>query len=596
MNQQETDSGMDLSGIRHMLPVCFAVAALMLAAFVPAASAGGGVWRGFNPPSDTFPGSSVTENVPVRMKDGVILLANVTRPATAEGAPIEGRFPVVVEQTCYKKGVFTGPGKTADYARHGYVHVMVSVRGTGGSGGSFNVLDQTERMDGRRLVGWAARQSWSNGKVGVTGFSYMGASANRTAETNPPALKAAFVGGSPSDIYREFMAEGGVWSKGSSMWNTLANSGSDPAGTFREGAFLGMESGVFNWDLDMWRQRDVDVTNYKAPTMVYTGWEDIFFRSSPRQYRAMKLAPGRKQLVIGPWTHYSFPKSVGPGGAFDMTDMEMAWFDRWLKGKRNGITNLGPVTLFDQGVDKWKRYSSWPAKRVKFRRFYLNSKKSGSAVSLNDGSLVAGKEAGSRGADGGLDDPTAGACSRSLSQYTAGAIPATTPCNLDQRSEEDTALTYTTRPLPKRLHLNGALALTLHGKSTASDPLWVARISDVTPDGTSVPITQGSLLASRRELDRKRTVFAPNGDPVEPFHKHTKRSSKAPRPGTAHKLNIEILATDWVIRPGHRLRLTIAGADTGHFVPSATTPEQSGESTVLTGPGRQSFLTIGTTP
>ena len=99
------------------------------------------------------------------------------------------------------------------------------MRGTGASEGTFIVLDDREARDGYLVVEWAARQQWSSGSVGVTGFSYMGASATHTAEVRPPSLKAIFNGGSPTDVYREFFAAGGVWSYSSVLWNRLANSG-----------------------------------------------------------------------------------------------------------------------------------------------------------------------------------------------------------------------------------------------------------------------------------------------------------------------------------------------------------------------------------
>src|SRR4029077_13786654 len=108
-----------------------------------------------------------------------------------------------------------------------------------------------------------------------------------------------------------------------------------------------------------------------------------------------------------------------------------AWFDRWLKGIRNGIEKLGPVILFDQGVDEWSSYSQWPPEGVRYERLYLNGRASGSATSLNDGGLSGSLP--TRGSDTGLSDPDAGACSRSLIQFSAGAFSPTSPCNLDQR-------------------------------------------------------------------------------------------------------------------------------------------------------------------
>jgi predicted acyl esterase len=322
--------------------------------------------------------------------------------------------------------------------------VLVDVRGTGASEGTFIVLDDREARDGYLVVEWAARQQWSSGSVGVTGFSYMGASATHTAEVRLPSLKAIFNGGSPTDVYREFFAAGGVWSYSSVLWNRLANSGSEFEGSFREDAETGMESGELNWDNELWKDRAVDVTRFNAPTLVYTGWEDIFFRSTLRQYRDLRMSPGRKLVVVGPWVHYTFPKTIGPTGTETIDDFEIAWFDRWLKDIRNGIERLGPVILFDQGVDEWSSYSQWPPEGVRYERLYLDGRVSGSATSLNDGSLS--ESVPMRGSDTGLSDPNAGECSRSLIQFTAGAVPPTSPCNLDQRPEERTAFTYTTDP------------------------------------------------------------------------------------------------------------------------------------------------------
>ena len=108
-----------------------------------------------------------------------------------------------------------------------------------------------------------------------------------------------------------------------------------------------MESGELNWDNELWKDRAVDVTRFNAPTLVYTGWEDIFFRSTLRQYRDLRMSPGRKLVVVGPWVHYTFPKTIGPTGTETIDDFEIAWFDRWLKDIRNGIERLGPVILLE---------------------------------------------------------------------------------------------------------------------------------------------------------------------------------------------------------------------------------------------------------
>ena len=593
-----------------------ALAAVLAVAFPAAAGAASpeGVWNGFTPTAPTFATTSTQRDVELRMDDGVLLRANVYRPAAGDGAPVAGKLPVIVIQTCYGKdngfgGVSPGPPA---YTAHGYVVLLVDVRGTGSSEGRFGVLDRRESRDGYDVVEWAAKQPWSNGKVGVTGFSYMGASATHTAATAPPSLKAIVNGGSPTDVYREFMSEGGTWSNSSKLWNALANAGRTvvPAGpsadavrqlmaerpllpSFRDQAITrGMAAGTTNWDDAAWKERSVDVRKFRAPTLVFSGWVDLFFHSTPRQYRDLRMAPGRKQMVVGPWTHYSTPKAIGPSDADTITDLEIAWFDRWLKGRPNHAERLGPVTLYDQGIDRWSRYASWPPKTTKYSRLYLRGERSGSARSLNDGSLSVTPPRRA-GKDTGMDDPDAGKCARSLIQFSGGSVPMTSPCFQDQRPEERTAYTYTTPRLRSPLHLNGPLALTLRGSSTAPDPLWVARLSDVAPDGTSVPITQGSLRASRRAIDRRKTRYAPNGDAVEPWHPHDKATSRATPRGVPHTVNIELWATDWVLRSGHRLRVTVAGNDTPHLVETAQTAKERGPHTVYRDPRHPSYLTFG---
>ncbi|WP_192808692.1 CocE/NonD family hydrolase [Actinomadura montaniterrae] len=578
------------------------------------APSGPDAWANYTVPKPSYPREARTVDVEIPMDDGVVLRADVTRPALADGSPAPGRFPVVVVQGCYGKPVALLTD--SDYARYGYVEVIVDVRGTGNSDGSFRALDSRERKDSYEIVQWAAKQPWSTGKVGAAGFSYYGASANRTAEIAPPALKAVVAGASPVDIYREFMADGGHWASPSFLWFLLELTGTLPSPSLDDPAkaleilrkrlaadgngipwrfdqLIKLFNGQNNWDNADWRERSLDVTKIKAATLVYTGWEDLFFRSSPRQYRDMKLQPGRKQLVIGPWTHYTLNKSVKPEETPSPTKMQLAvaWFDHWLKGRNNGIDKVGPVTLYDQGADRWTQYKDWPSTATDYRRLYLNGTKSGTATSLNDGTLAAAPPT-TGGADTGQFNLLGGLCSRSTTQFLGGAIPEGVPCNTDNRPEEKHSFTYTTQPFTTATQIAGSVGLTLRGSSTAKDASWVGRLSDVAPDGHSTPMTQGVLLTSRRSYDPAKTVYAANGDPIEPYHYYTPDRAQPVSPGQQATMHIEILATDWILKPGHRLRLTVSGSDTPHIMPSLQSPERFGIATVHRDPSNPSYLTV----
>ncbi|HEU4994997.1 MAG TPA: CocE/NonD family hydrolase, partial [Gemmatimonadaceae bacterium] len=119
-------------------------------------------------------------NVAVPMRDGVVLRADVWRPAG------DGKYPVLVYRTPYGKHQATAAQTTARKAvPRGYVVVMQDVRGRYASDGEF-VAYQQEGKDGFDTIEWAARQPWSNGAVGTFGLSYPGAVQWLAAVESPP--------------------------------------------------------------------------------------------------------------------------------------------------------------------------------------------------------------------------------------------------------------------------------------------------------------------------------------------------------------------------------------------------------------------------
>lgn len=599
-------------------------------------------WRGFTPPVRQFTKTFIEQNVPIRMDDGVTLRADVWYPAHRNGAKASGRFPVVVTTHCYGKSLLAA---MADYTKYGYIVVVADVRGTGASEGRFGILDEREAKDAYNVVEWAGTQPFSTGKVGVDGFSYLGASSAMTAATRPPHLVAANFGGAPTDLYRTFVTQGGNWSSSSALWfalelmgvaplpfalnsnepsltprnpttdiatfiSRLRDNGSSVPYRFQELSRLIDESN--NWDGPFWQERATDVSKIEVPTLVYTGWADLFMRDTPRDFESLRLARGRKLMVIGPWTHYSMPKHIGPRNDQPVDDILIAWFDRWLKGIDNGVDRLDPALLWENGTERWVGHDSWPTSGTNFERIHLSGTKSRTSRSVNDGSLtVAPSPAPSKATM--RVDPTAGVCSRQTVQYLGGLpvylplsfflsnfpidevpnVDQIAPCfRKDDRTNELGALTYTTPALRRDATMTGPVALTLHGSTTAPDPVWVARLSDVAPDGTARPIGEGALVASRRQLDSARTHYAPNGDVVEPFQWHTKARSLPVRRGAIETYNVEIWPTSWTLRTGHRLRLTVDGAEFPHLLPNAATPRRQGDLTVHTGPAHPSFLTV----
>src|SRR5882672_4335772 len=165
-----------------MRRIVIAFATLVAAGAQPPAPAA--AWE----PAPAHYGVGTQMNVPIAMADGTLLRANVYVPTNAgDGKPAQGPFPVIMVQTPYGKdmvgtqsgaegpreaGTQTGP--IPYFVKRGYIDVVVDVRGTGASGGTFGLLDPVQGRDGAALVDWAAKLPDSNGRVGLYGPSYMG--------------------------------------------------------------------------------------------------------------------------------------------------------------------------------------------------------------------------------------------------------------------------------------------------------------------------------------------------------------------------------------------------------------------------------------
>src|SRR5262245_44058780 len=157
-------------------------------------------------------------NVPVTMSDGVVLRADIHYPTDpTTGEPAAGPFPVLLSITPYGKkapppAAQIGGGATPYLIKRGYIEVIVDVRGTGASGGSFEMFGPQQTQDGVDLVAWASTLPNSNGRVGTFGISYLGANQLFIAAAVGPnsPLKAIFPVMAANDFYRDVATMGGI--------------------------------------------------------------------------------------------------------------------------------------------------------------------------------------------------------------------------------------------------------------------------------------------------------------------------------------------------------------------------------------------------
>ncbi len=171
---------------------------------------------GESPPNGPA-GIRIDRNVAVPMRDGVVLRANVWRPASG------GPFPVLVYRTPYGKDATEEWYTTHLHAvDRGYAVVLQDVRGRYESDGEFDPY-RNEGRDGYDTIEWAAVQPWSNGSVGTFGLSYPGAVQWLAALESPPHLKA-MVPAMTFSTPRNFFYSGGVFDASWIPWihNSIA--------------------------------------------------------------------------------------------------------------------------------------------------------------------------------------------------------------------------------------------------------------------------------------------------------------------------------------------------------------------------------------
>jgi putative CocE/NonD family hydrolase len=565
-------------------------------------------------------GIAEQHNVPVTMKDGTVLRADIYSPADANGAPAKGPFPVVMTQSPYGKDAglgLAGQNGTGEFpylVQRGYIDVVADVRGAGDSHGSWGLFDPIQARDGAQLVRWAAKLPHSSGKVGLYGSSYLGIdqllTAARVGRHSP--LKALFPVIAGNDLYRDTAYFGGVpglefdaiflgLTGGLHVTNPLIETGRatnpDPADTIQVEAehagglvsyhaptVLNTElNGDQRYDEDYWRARNPrtilkKVVANRIPAFLVGGWYDLFQRGEPLNFSGLQNAwagrpvsapmlphqrlTSRYQLLMGPWYH------ITAGDGLDMGRLHLQWFDHWLKGIDTGITNVRtPLHLYELGDGKYREARRYPFPEATPTPYYLSA----------GNTLGTEKPKDAAGADPIVFTGATSPCDRQSDQWGAGGVALATsdqnPCARDDRTLQagPGALTYTTAPFKSDALIAGPINATIYATSTRPDAFFEATVEDIDPSGTSSSLTAGGLLGSFRALDEGQTWRAPDGNPLLPYHPYTRAAVKAVPTGDVTRFDIEVFPTFGKIAAGHSLRLTLTTSDTPHL---GFTPDQ----------------------
>jgi uncharacterized protein len=521
--------------------------------------------------------------VSMKTRDGVVLVADVYRPEA------EGRYPTLVQRTPYDR-----KGATMDamfLAGKGYAVVLQDTRGRFGSEGEFYPF-RHEAEDGYDTIEWAAEQPWSNGKVGMFGSSYVGATQMLAATQKPPHLVAIFPYVTADEYYEGWTYQGGALME----WFTSSWSSGLAVDTLRRKSMPG--TGPLEWvkrdplreypllqppdprdlapyfrdwvthetDDDYWKA--VRVRDHFGEMTVKglhgAGWHDIFLRGSIRNYlglreiAATQEAREGQRLLVGPWAHAATSPEgkigdvvFGPAAVLDMAGTIGEWFDYALQDVQNRFAGKR-VRLFVMGDDVWRDEDEFPLARARETRFYLGSG-GGRATGVLTEKAPRKSPPSEYEYDPANPVPTLGG------RLCCGT--AMTPGPTDQSPNEGRldVLVFSTPPFVRELEVTGFVSLELFAASSAPDTDFTALLVDVGPDGYARFLADGIVRARYRKS---------TAGPAVPL-----------TPGQVERYRIDLWATSNVFKAGHRMRVYVSSSNFPRFDPNRNTGEPIADAT-----------------
>jgi len=513
--------------------------------------------------SEVRDGMRIDWDVEIPMDDGISMCADIFRP---EG---DGQYPVILSYGPYGKGLAfqeiyldqwnrmieahpdVSAGSTNKYQNwevvdpekwvpEGYVCVRVDSRGTGMSPGYIDHFSPRETKDFYDCIEWSAVQPWSSGKVGLNGISYLAINQWHVASLQPPSLAAMCVWEGAAEWYRDMTYHGGILSTFWDEWYPiqvtavqygLGNNGFKSRVTGRN---VSGEVTLSAEDLEANRcefgneiashqmndQYHIDRSpvfeNITTPLLTAGNWggQGLHLRGNVEGFYQSNST--QKWLELHGeehWTH--FYTDYG-------REMQLAFFDHFLKGEDNGWADTKPVRLQVRHTDRFEERfeDSWPIPRTIWTPYYIHS-------------------------DGRLDQ-SAPAGNETMEFSATGD-----------------GLTFRSKPLTTDTEFTGPVSARLWVSSSTEDAdlFVVFRVFD--PQGDEVvfqgavepnaPVAQGWLRASHRALD--------DGLSTEwrPVHTHVEREMLTP--GEIYELHVELWPTSIVVPAGYTVGFSVRGND-----------------------------------
>jgi uncharacterized protein len=495
-------------------------------------------------------------NVPVPMRDGIKINANIFRPDS------KGKFPALVGLSPFHldyqddhiwpsaaRSSRTRGAPTVNvesipkdfFVRRGYVKIIGASRGTGKSEGVYQYTSPKEVEDNYDLIEWAAKQPWCDGNVALAGMAYYAVPDMAVAALNPPHLKAMTPLFAFWDDYRYFWWAGGILANGFLKWvNNLINND-----IHTDRSVLLDEIGEENFKAAIaaaLKDKDISadpglVDILKNP--LFTGNASVIDillhatmckywleRGSVMDYAKIKVPAffGVVSHRPGPmyqWQQLKMPKKMicVPPAYVDRPFYQLSWellrfLDYYLKGIDSGVMEKPDVRIFVPGSNEWMEADDFPIKGTKYIPFALHE-------------------------------------NRSLCEIEPWPEAAT--ASYDDGPAVRGSLKYYSAPLVENTETVGLASLSLYASCRGIDLNIFASLWDCDPEGKETCLTRAYLKASYRELDKKLS------SPWRPVLKHTNLSKLVP--GKVYRLDLSFNPLINLFKAGHRIVLKISSAD-----------------------------------
>lgn len=507
-------------------------------------------------------GMRIDWDVPIRMRDGVVLRADVFRPND------EGKYPALLTYGPYGKNLHFKDGypdrweilvnefpevlegttgkymnwETSDpekWIPDGYAIVRIDSRGAGRSEGYLDCMSEDETQDFYECIEFFAQQSWCTGDIGLNGISYYGINQWTVAALNPPHLKAICPFEGCNDVYRDNMRHGGIFSDFRASWyplgvlsyqHGLGNRGkvSPMNGQLVSGpetlsdeelqanrADPSIDPKSVKVITDDIKHMMPDLSKITVPVLSCGNWggNALHLRGNIEGYK--RVSSKEKWLELHGREHFTeFYTNYGVG-------MQKRFFNHFLKGQ--DTWHQPPVFLNIKHVDgtfTQRAEQEWPIARTQWVNYYL--------------------------------DVTTGAFDTELKHMGRAVYQA-----------EETSLSFFTKPLEQEMELTGPAAAKIFLSSTTKDAdvFLIFRVLD--PSGEDVTtiaasdaegnLGTGWLRASQRKLDAGKSTFE------QPWHSHD--CEEFLTPGEIYELNVEIWPICMTIPAGYRFGFSVSGRD-----------------------------------